>query len=271
MRWTVALPMYNVSQALRDGYENLARAIIERLRADGWRDEVELVRDTGDLAQFWARPDLLLSQTCGYPWITALRGQARLLATPQYAVPGCSGSDYASAIVMREDAGIHRLADARGSIAAVNDATSNSGMNLLRHAIASLAPQARDGRFFSAIKYSGSHVGSLALLRDREADLAGIDCVTLAYVRQEHPGWLRGLKLLQYSTQTAGLPFIASHALPQDWQIQLRGILLEPDEATAAAMKALHISGFAYRDEADYARLLTLERQAQEAGYAVLA
>ena len=268
MKWKVALPMYNVSAAVRDAYENLALALIACLRADGWRDDVELVRETGDLMQFWPRPDLLLSQACGYPLMTALRGRVRLLATPHYDVPGCSGTDYSSAIVVRENAGLHSLDQARGKIAAVNDSQSNSGMNLLRHAV---APYARNGGFFTKVKYSGSHAASLAMLRDGVADIAAIDCVTLTYVRQEHPGWLRGLTLLQYSAPTPGLPLIASPALPQDWLIRLRGALLEPDVDVTAAMQALHIGECAYRDEEDYAQVLHLEREARNFGYAALA
>jgi ABC-type phosphate/phosphonate transport system substrate-binding protein len=268
MKWKIALPMYNVSTVVRDGYENLAVALIDRLRADGWRDEVDLVRETGDLPQFWSRQDVLLSQACGYPYMTVLRGRVRLLATPCYAFPGCSGADYSSAIMVREEDGFRALGDVRGGVAAVNDGQSNSGMNLLRHAVSSLA---HDGGFFSSVKYSGSHTASLAMLRNGEADIAAIDCVTLAYVRQEHPGWLKGLKALQYSAPTPGLPFIASRALPQDWLIRLRDALLEPDDDIAALMQVLHIRACAYRDEEDYAQVLRLEREAQDYGYTALA
>ncbi len=268
MKWKIALPMYNVSAAVRDAYGNLALALIDRLRADGWRDEVELVRETGDLTQFWSLPDLLLSQACGYPVMTALRGRVRLLATPRYDVPGCSGTDYSSAIMVREEEGLHSLDDARGGIAAVNDAQSNSGMNLLRHTV---APLAREGSFFSGVRYSGSHAASLALLRDGEADVAAIDCVTLAYVRRELPEWLQGLTILQYSASTPGLPFITSPALPQDSLLRLRDALLEPDEEIAALMQVLHINGCTYRDEEDYAQVLRIEREARDFGYAALA
>jgi ABC-type phosphate/phosphonate transport system substrate-binding protein len=268
MKWKVALPMYNVSTALRDGYENLALALVERLRAEAWRDEVELVRETGDLAQFWAQPDLLLSQTCGYPYMTLLRGRVQLLATPRYDFPGCSDTDHSSIILARESAGWRSLSDARGGVAAVNDAQSNSGMNLLRHAA---APLAQNGAFFAGVKYSGSHAASLALLRSGEADVAAIDCVTLGYVKQEIPEWLHGLTVLQPSSSAPGLPWIASGSLPQEWLVRLRTALLEPYEELAAAMHALHIAGFTWRDDGDYARILQLERDAQDLGYPQLA
>ena len=95
--------------------------------------------------------------------------------------------------------------------------------------------------------------------------------MTLAYIRQEHPGWLGGLRVLQYSAQTPGLPFISSRTLPQDWLISLRNILLEPDEDMATLMRRLHISGFTYRGEEDYTRILHLESEARNFGYIALA
>jgi hypothetical protein len=35
-------------------------------------------------------------------------------------------------------------------------------------------------------------------------------------------------------------------------------------------MRGLHVTGFTYRDEEDYAQVLRLEREAQDLGYAVL-
>ena len=272
MRWKIALPMYNVSAAVQDGYERFAAALIERLHTDGWRDEVEVMREAvheaGELESFWLRPDLLLSQTCGYPYATALRGRTRLLATPCYDFPGCSEADYSSALVVRAASGMHSLADARGGVAAVNDMQSNSGMNLLRHAV---APLAHKGKFFSGVKVSGSHANSLLMLSKGEADIAAIDCVTLGYVAQGHPAWLRGLTVLHHSAATPGLPFITSRAVPQDWSDRLRTALLEPDDATAAAMQALHIKRCAQCDDEDYARVLNLEQEARQACYAVLA
>lgn len=264
MNWTVALPMYNVSPTLRDGYEALAAALLAQ--ADLERDAV-LVRDV-PLPGFWHRADLLLGQTCGYPYLHGLQDKVVLLATPCYAVPGCHGSDYASAIVVRAGSGIATLADARGRVAAVNEDHSNSGMNLLRHAVASLA---HDGRFFGAVRLSGSHARSVALVRDGAADIAAIDCVTWAYLCDADPEAVAGLAVLGYTASAPALPLIAGRHVPERWQARLRQALLAPGPALLAAMAPLRIAAFRYCDAAEYARIAVLEAEAQQLGYAELA
>ncbi|AXA90407.1 phosphate/phosphite/phosphonate ABC transporter substrate-binding protein [Massilia sp. YMA4] len=268
MSWTVALPMYNVSPRLRDGYEAFAAALLRQTDLD---HDATLVRDV-PLPGFWKRPGLLLSQTCGYPYVTALRDDVTLLATPCYDVPGCdgsdAGSDYRSALVVRADGAIATLADARGRVAAVNDEHSNSGMNLLRHAV---APLARDGRFFAAVQWSGSHATSVAMVRAGAADIAAIDCVTWAYLCEERPADVAGLAVLGYSAAAPGLPLVAGADVPAASVERLRAALLAPGPALLATLAPLRILGFEYRDDAAYGRIAQLEDEARRLGYSSLA
>lgn len=266
MRWQAAFPMYNVSERLWAGYEALFGALLAALRADGFTDYVELIREP-PLPDFFRRSNLLFGQTCGYPYVTQLRGHVRLVATPAYAFPGCEGADYASAIVVRSDGGIATLEQARGRIAAANEIHSNSGMNALRHAV---APLARDGRFFGGVRWSGSHRASLALLRQGKADLAAVDCVTLGYLQREQPGEMDGLTVLQYTAPSPGLPIVAGAAVPEAVLVRLRELLLAPNTVLARCMAELSIDGCVAYDDDRYARILALEAAAIAGGYPVL-
>jgi ABC-type phosphate/phosphonate transport system substrate-binding protein len=279
MAWRVAFPMYNVSPRIGDGYRALAAALLAGLREQGFDEPVDLATDRTDdmtLIDFWRRPDLLLSQTCGYPYLNQLRGEVSLIATPVYDFAGCGGSDrgdrgdrsdYASAMIVRAGAGIATLADARGRIAAANDRHSNSGMNALRHAV---APLAREGRFFSKVTWSGSHRASLALVQSGAADIAAIDCVTLGYLRREEPDSLDGLTLLDYSAASPGLPLIAGAAVPPAVCEALRRALLAPSPALAGLMPALSLLGFEVRGDDDYQRIGAMEAEARGYAYPVL-
>jgi ABC-type phosphate/phosphonate transport system substrate-binding protein len=125
MTWIAALPMYNISAPLGQAYKALLATLAEEA------GQVASLESPADLPAFWRRRDLLLSQTCGYPYMTQLRGEVTLVATPCYDFAGCSGSDYSSVIVVREGADVDVLADAIGLVAVVNDLNSNSGMNVL--------------------------------------------------------------------------------------------------------------------------------------------
>ena len=77
---------------------------------------IPLSRDD-DYAALWQRPDLLFSQTCGYPFTHEFAGQLRYVATPHYAAEGCGGANYASMVFARRAAAPE---DFRGAVAAVN-------------------------------------------------------------------------------------------------------------------------------------------------------
>lgn len=263
MTWKVALPMYNVSPRLRTEYEAFAVSLLAQAEV---LDHVELLEPT-DLPSFWQRDDVLLTQTCGYPYLKTLRGKASLLATPCFDFAGCEGADYASVIIARAGSDVESLVDARGRIAAANDPHSNSGMNVLRHAVSLLAWH---GRFFEEVKWTGSHAESLRMVREGEADIAAIDCVTYGYLKQELPWSVRGTTVLQYTVQTPGLPLVAANAVPQELKTRLLNAMLSPGAALREHMKNLRINAFKACADADYERILHLEAVALALGYPAL-
>ena len=258
MTWIAALPMYNVSARLGLAYEALLVTLAEET------GQVAAPASPSDLQLFWRRRDLLLSQTCGYPYMTRLRGEVTLVATPCYDFAGCSGSDYSSVIVVREGADVDVLADAIGLVAAVNDLHSNSGMNVLRHAV---APLARGGRFFSEVVVSGSHAASVRMVREGAADIAAVDCVTWGYLALEDPEAVKGLRVLRYSVSSPGLPLIAGGGVGEELVLRMRGALLRPTSRLRELMDVLSIRAFEYRSDADYARILHIQTEAEAVGY----
>jgi hypothetical protein len=80
----------------------------------------------GDLATLWRHPALIFGQTCGYPYVTALKEMVALIATPEYSSPGCEGASHRSFIIRRVDGPRRALAEFRGAIAAINAHYSNT-------------------------------------------------------------------------------------------------------------------------------------------------
>src|ERR1700730_11605774 len=99
MTWIAALPMYNVTPALAADWRGVLDDVLRQVESDA-----RVVDPGDDLHTFWRRPDLLISQTCGYPLMRGLREQVQLIATPQFNAPGCEGANYSSVLVTGVDA-----------------------------------------------------------------------------------------------------------------------------------------------------------------------
>ncbi len=218
----------------------------------------------------WMHPDLLLAQTCGYPYVTLLREKVRLVATPVYGLPGCEGPAKCSFIIVRKGAEVETLADLRGARAAINEPGSNSGVNLFR---ASIAPLARDGRFFSSVVETGGHGASIDAVTDGTADIAAIDCVTYGNTLRFDPQRLAGIRVLTETVKGPGLPFI-TRAEASDEEVAVLCQALQEAVAQPSLSHirdALSLKGFVTLDDAAYEPLAALEREAHRLGYPVIA
>ncbi|MGD9511076.1 MAG: phosphate/phosphite/phosphonate ABC transporter substrate-binding protein [Geminicoccaceae bacterium] len=256
--------MYDLP-TVRWATDALWRAIATALAARGVAAPAGLDRRAG-YASAWREPGLLLSQTCGYPFVTGLRGEVWLVATPCYRAEGCVEADYRSVLLVREDDPADALADLRGRRVAYNALDSQSGHNALR---AMVAPLARDGRFFAGRIATGAHAASMAAVADGEADLCAVDCVTWALLRRHEPERTHGLRAIGWTAAAPALPLITAVGGPVALLREaLQAALADPENAPAR--EALLLDGFASRSDADYERILAMEREAIALGYPAL-
>ncbi|MFM9935611.1 MAG: phosphate/phosphite/phosphonate ABC transporter substrate-binding protein [Novosphingobium sp.] len=265
-----SLAMYRDPPEIADATCELWAYLRERLRAAGMDDVPEALDDTMVHDAAWLDPRLLLAQTCGYPLATRLRGRVRLVATPVYNHPGCEGALNGSFVIVRADAGVSSVAELRGGVAAINDWTSNSGMNLLRH---TAAPHAVDGRFFGRVVESGSHRASLALVARGEVDVAAIDCVTFGNMARFSPETVSGVRVLAETAKTPGLPLITRAATSDADVEKLRAALqaFARDPAAAPLRDRLGLRGFELLPKTAYAAVLDIEQAALALAYPALA
>ncbi|MHA7235483.1 substrate-binding domain-containing protein, partial [Burkholderia pseudomallei] len=103
------------------------------------------------------------------------------------------------------------------------------------------------------------------------ADLAAIDCVTLAYVRDALPARLRRVRIIGATAAAPGLPFIASRALAGEHVGALRDALDAAVAIDAERARALRLRGFARLAPDAYAEIERFEREAVALGYPALA
>ena len=154
-----SLPMYNLPET-EDATRILWHGLAEHLRSAGIQDVPDTLTRHLNVPEHWLSPNLLFSQTCGYPLTHTLKGRVRLVATPCYDAPGCEDAEYCSILVVPASASTRSFGDLRGKRAAFTSFHSHSGFNALR---ALAAPLAEAGHFFGEAIQTGSHAASLEL------------------------------------------------------------------------------------------------------------
>lgn len=265
----ISLPMYDLP-CVRTATDAWAAGLARALAGEGVEDVPETLTRGVGVADLWRAPDLLLSQTCGYPLITAYADALSLVLAPVYATPGCSGGSYRSFVVVHEGNAAASLEELRGARCVINGPTSQSGMNVLRREV---APLARDGRFFGGVSVSGNHPNSIAMIAAGEADAAAIDCVTFGLLAAHEPAAVSAVRILCETRAAPSLPYVmAKHAsaeLHDRIVAALRRAMADP--VLAGAREALLLDGFVELSVADYAVMTEMESDAAAMGYPQLA
>jgi ABC-type phosphate/phosphonate transport system substrate-binding protein len=262
------LPMYDFPE-LRVAHDAFWSALAGRLIASGIADVPRhLTRDLGH-RDAWGHPSLLFGQACEYPIAKSFGDRLTLVATPRYSAPGCEENFHRSAIVVRAQDAADTLAGLRGRRCVVNEPDSNSGMNLLR---ATVAPLAGGTGFFQSVCVSGSHRRSIELIAADEADVAGVDCVSLAYLQRLYPALASRVRILCWSPPSPSLPFVTSCLTDQRTLEALRASLASvlADSAMNSVRESLFLEGVDLRPDATLSRPQQLEREAIELQYPVL-
>lgn len=254
------LPMYDLP-GLADWHAAWWGGLARHLRAAGV-DDVPTTLSRLDTPALWSHPRLLFAQACGYPLMHAYAGRLRILATPCYAAPGCAGSDYASAIVVREASRARTLKDMLGGRLAVNDPDSQSGCNAVH---ASVAVFCHGGPPFGRLVITGSHIASLRAVREGVADVCAVDAVTHALLARHTPDSLRETRVLAWSERTPGLPYVTRRSADDETVQRLRDGLFAAlsDPALSDVREALLISGAELRDLADYRCIRAMAKRAR--------
>ena len=256
----IACGMYTLSLELEQAWQSLFAALEfddEPLAANiVFAADEALLRD----------PRLLFGHTCGYPLMTRLSDALAPFGVPVFSVPGTDGKHYRSFFVVPADSSIESLPQCRGTTVAINAADSNSGMNVLRHALAQLG--ARPG-FFSEVLVSGRHLDSLLAVAENRAQLAAIDCVSLQLITDLRPELLSRVRVIGESATTCGLPLVmpaASRTLERsgEWLAALNRAL---SRLAQSDRQKLHLERFEAADFEDYAGIVELEEFAVDAGY----
>jgi ABC-type phosphate/phosphonate transport system substrate-binding protein len=266
---TASLPMYNLPE-MRAANARFWEALRGLLIEGGLGDVPDTLTVERRPVPERLEPELLFSQTCGYPLETVFKGQAIRLGTPVYDAPGCDGPTHRAFFLVPADSPAQSLAELQGGVFLLNSPVSNSGMNLPRRVLAEIA----GGRpFFREIIETGGHPASLDRLLRGEGNAASIDCVTYAFWRRYRPADAARVRIVGETPPSPAIPFVTSVATPPATVAILRAALRTTARAPryAAIREGLVIKDIVDVPDATYRGLLDYEREAAELGYPRLA
>lgn len=157
----------------------------------------------GDLWDIWQSPDLLLAQTCGFPYRTRLKGKVALIGAADHGIAEASAGHYCSVIVAHRRLEGRNLTALDGATLAYNEPLSQSGWAAVwRHF------GKRALRIGTRLQ-SGAHRESARLVANREADFAALDVISWKLM-QRHDAFTQELIVVDLTAPTPALPFISA-------------------------------------------------------------
>jgi ABC-type phosphate/phosphonate transport system substrate-binding protein len=139
-------------------------------------------------------------------------------------------------------------------------------MNLLRAKISRISNGAF---FFSSVITTEAHLTSLRSVVDNLADVASIDCVTLAHIRQDFPELFQSVRVVDWTDESPCLPFITAQATDTRTIEVIRGALFSilSDDILSETRAALLINGFEVLPLQAYQKVVDIEQEAISLGY----
>lgn len=211
-------------------------------------------------------PNLLIGHTCGYPLLRFLSDDLVPICVPLFNLPGCDGKYYSSHIIVPAESNLFSLSDCKGLDAAINGRDSNSGMNVLRHAIALLES---DKPHFNKVRESGSHYQSIVDVGNNKAQVAAIDSVSYGLIKDHWPNLIDKVRSIGFTVKTCGLPFVVptnSTDLTKP-EIMIDALNTALSNLAESERNRLHLTGFEFVKLENYQSIIALEIFAQQTGY----
>ncbi|MGF7161160.1 ABC-type phosphate/phosphonate transport system substrate-binding protein [Rhodoligotrophos appendicifer] len=227
-----SLPMYDWPE-MRAATDAWWAGLSRSLGREGVTDRPDALLREGDFKQPWSRPDLLLSQTCGFPLVESFAPNLSILGSPAYAAKGCDGPTYCSMIIACNSVAPVSF---RGKVAAINGTDSLSGYLALGAFFSGVAEAGEV--FFGRVEVTGGHVASMAAVRAGRADVAAIDCVSFALAQRYRPDLVDGLTIIGESPSAPSLPYVTASAHDRDVRARIEaGVRRAFDDVDLGAVR----------------------------------
>lgn len=247
------LPMYDLPP-LHTAWDKFWQAVHRELASSGCEAKPELDR-SDELFDLWTDPNLLIGQTCGWPFVSMLREQVVPFARLDFGLERLSPGDYQSVFVSSTELAAGSPAELQPLLLepatrlAVNGLDSQSGYRVLGECVAKPATLGRD-----QLVLTGSHARSVEAVAQGRADFAAIDAVTWRYLEAFDP-IVTKVNVVARSSGVPGLPLITSPQNTGKAQTLFSALEKAITALDSETSKKLGIRGLVPADAVDYAIL----------------
>ncbi len=206
------LGMYDWPET-REALDHLWTLIAGNLMLEGVEAPPALTRTGIAMHDMWTHPKLLVGQTCGWPYVSRLRGKTIPFGRFHYALEECPAGYYQSVYVGRS-ADDKRLLEDRNSLLAadkiaINGDDSQSGFHVFKEITGEFSPDAIEQRKRFV---SGSHRASIKAVANGDAQIAAIDAVAFELAKRHDAEIVDKVFVIGKSKPKPGLPLITAPA-----------------------------------------------------------
>ena len=259
---SVSLPMYDFPEVHTSTME-IVDALVTALSTIGLSAHTEVPNASvhSDLMRHWLGAGMLLSQSCGLPFIEELHTSVNVVGTPLWTDVSDDRGRYRTVIVVPESLGITSIDQAVGLRAVVNNTQSLSGWCSLGIALANAT---NDSAVATPYVQSGGHAASLQMLQDGDADIASIDSATYRLLSRHRPALVENVRVIGYGPAVPATPIIVSKSSTVDADELYRvvsGVFGRSE--LQAALGNIGINGFVRLANSDYDSVMDLAKTAE--------
>lgn len=259
-----SLPMFDFDE-LRSANDSLWSAIADELRARDIDAPTSLTRPEVPLSRHWRRPELLFSQTCGFPYAAYYRPHLSLIGTFHYSLPADDGPGYYRSLLVARSADRRVAADPTaadlrafcGATVAINNTDSLSGCVSLGVTLLDCGVD-----HVGDVIVTGAHADSLGEMQSGRVDLAIIDALTFALLSDVRPSAVEGVTVIRSGPRIPCTPLVtAQAALVEPIRAALPVALARVEPSV---LRALRISAFVEHSDDDYTPTIPMGERASE-------
>lgn len=204
-------------------------------------------------AALWSKPELIIGQTCGWPYANYLKEQVVPFARFDYDLPDCPAGDYNSVYIGHDDDDFDHLSSPQAfefvEKIAMNSDDSQSGFHVFSEIT---GKPAEDAIAKEKRVVTGAHRNSISAIANGDANIAAIDAVAFELAKHYEPEAISKIVVLRNSNPKPGLPLITSkdneHLAPLLYEAVEQAVAETPEDI----LQTLLIKGLVKATPSDY-------------------